>query len=190
VELLLADWIFGYGSLIWNPEIDYRRAELATAHGYHRSFCIRSTRHRGTREDPGVVLGLDRGGSCIGVAFQLHHAQRRQAIAALYDREMQNRVYVPTLVAITLRNGAQLRALSFVANRASDAYQPLKEAELLRRLRHCHGGRGSNRDYALNTFHALRERGVHDARLARLAHQLLGEHRSHHTDSVPTAVSG
>ncbi|MEK9719645.1 MAG: hypothetical protein VW257_01050, partial [Quisquiliibacterium sp.] len=85
-------------------------------------------------------------------------------------------VYVPTLVSVTLRSGAQLRALSFVANRASQAYQRLKEAEVLRRLRHCHGGRGSNRDYALNTFHALRERGVHDAHLAGLIHRLLSEH--------------
>jgi len=176
VELLLSDWVFGYGSLIWNPEIDFERAEMARVHGYHRAFCIRSTRHRGTPQDPGVVLGLDRGGSCIGVAFRLHRATRRDAIALLYEREMTNRVYVPTLVAATLRDGRQIRALAFVANRESEAYQRLHEAEILRRLAHCRGQRGANRDYAMNTLHALQVRGVHDARLARLVHQLTALH--------------
>lgn len=173
MKLLLADWVFGYGSLIWNPEIDFERAELARIHGFHRAFCIRSTHYRGTPEVPGVVLGLDRGGSCTGVAFQLHHAKRKAAIEHLYEREMLNGVYVPTLVATTLHTGQQIRALAFVANRKSDAYRRLTESEILERLSGCHGKRGANRDYAINTWHALQERGVHDARLARLAHQLL-----------------
>lgn len=173
MELLLADWVFGYGSLIWNPEIPYEGAEMARVHGFHRAFCIRSTRHRGTPAAPGVVLGLDRGGSCVGVAFRLHRATRRHAIERLYEREMQNRVYIPTLVGATLHDGRQIRALAFVANRDSDAYQRLTETEILGRLSGCHGGRGANRDYAINTWRALQERGVHDARLARLAHQLL-----------------
>lgn len=177
MELLLSDWVFGYGSLIWNPEIDFDRAELARVHGFHRAFCIRSTRHRGTPQVPGVVLGLDRGGSCIGVAFRLRRATRRRSIETLYEREMQNRVYLPTLVGTTLRDGRQVRALAFVADRNSDAYQRLTEAEILRRLSTCRGQRGHNRDYALNTWHALQDRGVHDARMARLAHQLLSMHR-------------
>ncbi len=172
MELVLADWVFGYGSLIWNPEIDFADSHLARVHGYHRAFCIRSTRHRGTHDDPGVVLGLDRGGSCIGVAFRLHHPRRRDAISLLYEREMRNQVYIPSLLATTLSDGRQVRALTFVADRSSAAYQQLPENEVLRRLTHCHGGRGSNRDYAVNTFHALSERGVHDARLARIVHQL------------------
>ena len=128
MDLLLSDWVFGYGSLIWNPEIDFDRSEIARAHGYHRAFCISSTRYRGTRAAPGVVLGLDRGGSCVGVAMHLHHPRRRDSIARLYEREMLNRVYTPTLVALTLRSGAQIRALSFVANRASPDYQQLTEA--------------------------------------------------------------
>ena len=96
-----------------------------------------------------------------------------EAVKAVYEREMQNRVYIPTLVGATLHDGRQIRALAFVANRDSDAYQRLTEAEILRRLSSCHGGRGANRDYALNTWHPLQERGVHDARLALLVHQLL-----------------
>ena len=173
VNLLLADWVFGYGSLIWNPEIEFERAELARVHGYHRAFCISSTHYRGTVEAPGVVLGLDRGGSCVGLAFRLHHASRRRAIEQLYEREMLGDVYVPTLAATTLCDGRQVRALTFVANRASSEYRPLAEREILRRLASCAGRRGPNREYAINTLHALQQRGVHDARLARLVHQLL-----------------
>jgi cation transport regulator ChaC len=94
VDLLFADWVFGYGSLIWNPEVDFNRSELGRVHGYHRAFCIRSTRYRGTPEQPGVVLGLERGGSCVGVAYRLRHDTRRHSIERLYEREMLNRVYV------------------------------------------------------------------------------------------------
>lgn len=177
MELLLSDWVFGYGSLIWSPEIDYEQAALARVHGYHRAFCIRSTRYRGTAEAPGVVLGLDRGGSCIGVAYRLRRATRRRSIESLYEREMRNRVYVPTQVAATLLDGRQVRALAFVANRESEAYRRFTEAEILERLACCAGQRGPNRDYALNTLHALQERGVHDARLTRLVHQLQSLHR-------------
>jgi cation transport protein ChaC len=170
--LLLADWVFAYGSLIWNPEFEPRESSLARVHGWHRAFCIRSTRYRGDASQPGVVLGLERGGSCVGVAMRLAHATRRRTIEALYAREMLNDVYVPRLAAVTLRNGRQLRALTFVANHASPAWERLREPELLHRLAHARGERGSNRDYAMNTWRALAARGVHDPRLARLAHQL------------------
>jgi cation transport protein ChaC len=176
MELLLADWVFGYGSLIWNPEIGFQHAELGRVHGYHRAFCIRSTRYRGTPAAPGVVLGLERGGSCVGMAYRLHHAHRRRDIERLYDREMPNRVYVPTLAAVTLAGGRQVRALTFVANRASEAYVRLSEHEILERLQGCAGLRGRNRDYAINTWRSLHEHGVHDRRLARLAHQLIAAH--------------
>ncbi|HPU50098.1 MAG TPA: gamma-glutamylcyclotransferase [Burkholderiaceae bacterium] len=172
MDLLLTDWVFGYGSLIWNPEVDFLDSALGRVHGYHRAFCIRSTRYRGTPERPGVVLGLERGGSCVGVAYQLRHETRRHSIERLYEREMLNRVYVPTLAAVTLISGRQVRALTFVANRDSDAYQRLSEDEILSRLSGCCGQRGANRDYAVNTHQSLQERGVHDARLARLVYQL------------------
>lgn len=173
MDLLLADWVFGYGSLIWNPEIEFEGAELARVHGYHRAFCISSTHYRGTVEAPGVVLGLDRGGSCIGLAYRLHHAGRRRAIEQLYAREMLGDVYLPTLAATTLADGRQVRALTFVANRASEAYSLLSEPELLRRLASCAGQRGPNREYAINTLHALQHHGVHDARMTRLVHRLM-----------------
>ncbi len=178
MDLLLADWVFGYGSLIWNPEVDFNRSELGRVHGYHRAFCIRSTHYRGTPQAPGVVLGLERGGSCVGVAYRLRRETRRHSIERLYEREMLNQVYVPTLAAVTLVNGRQIRALTFVANRQSDAYQRLTEPEILSRLSGCCGNRGANRDYAINTHQSLQERGVHDARLARLVYQLIAGARA------------
>ena len=80
----LPDWIFGYGSLIWDPGFEPLEQRLGQVHGYHRAFCIRSTRYRGTPERPGVVLGLDRGGSCIGVALRIRPDARRRTVAALY----------------------------------------------------------------------------------------------------------
>ena len=172
MQLILADWVFGYGSLIWSPEFDHDEAQLARLHGFHRSFCVRSTRYRGTPEQPGVVLGLDRGGSCTGLAYRLRPATRQQAIEQLYEREMRNRVYTPSLVTVQLDGGLRIDALTFVANRESDAYQRLTEDELLRRLSACCGQRGANRDYLINTERSLAERGVRDAMLARLVQRL------------------
>ncbi len=172
MHLILADWVFGYGSLIWNPEIDYEHAELARLHGFHRAFCIRSTRYRGTPENPGVVLGLDRGGSCTGVAYRLRAQDRQVAIEKLYAREMLNRVYAPTLVWLVLDSGQKVEALTFAANKESDAYQRLDDNEVLRRLTGCCGERGPNVDYLVNTYHSLKERGVHDTMLTRLVQNL------------------
>jgi glutathione-specific gamma-glutamylcyclotransferase len=172
MQVILADWVFGYGSLIWSPEFDFERAEHGRLHGYHRAFCIRSTRYRGTPANPGVVLGLDRGGSCTGVAYQLAQHQRAAAIEKLYEREMRNRVYCPTLVSIILDSGQRIEALTFTANRESDAYQRLDDAEVLRRLTGCCGERGPNVDYLINTHRSLHERGMHDAMLARLVDRL------------------
>ena len=167
-----ASWVFAYGSLIWNPGFEYCRAEIARLHGYHRSFCIGSTRYRGTPERPGVVLGLDRGGACIGVAYELAQSSRAAALEAVFRREIPNwaeRVYRPTTVRVRLSDGESVDALAFVAERASRWYRRLSDAELLDTLRQAQGQRGPNCDYAINTWRALRERGVHDAKLARLA---------------------
>jgi cation transport protein ChaC len=171
-ELLMADWIFGYGSLIWNPEVDFNHSALGRVHGYHRSFCIHSTLYRGTPDEPGVVLGLMRGGSCVGVAFRLAEASRRDSIERLYAREMLNSVYVPTLASVKLSDGRQVRALTFVANPASTSFRRLTEGEILSRLTRARGQRGPNRDYAINTHQSLRERGVQDNRLSRLVARL------------------
>ena len=173
MNVIMSDWIFGYGSLIWNPEVDYDHAELGRLHGFHRAFCIRSTRYRGTPEKPGVVLGLDRGGSCVGLAFRLHLHDRRQAIERLYEREMGgDNVYVPSRMPVTLASGQRVQALTFVANRTSDSYQRLPDGELLTRLAGCCGQRGHNLDYLVNTLHSLEQRGVRDSMLKSLVRRV------------------
>lgn len=171
-----ADWVFGYGSLIWNPEFEFAQAHLARAWGYHRAFCVRSTRYRGTPERPGVVLGLDRGGSCVGVAYRLAPASRTHAIERLFAREIPDpaaSIYLARQITVELPDSSRVQALTFVADRTRVSYQRLSDPEVLERLHACHGQRGPNREYAINTWDALRQRGVHDDRLLRYVRQLL-----------------
>jgi cation transport protein ChaC len=171
---LPARWVFAYGSLIWHPDFEFAERHRVRVHGYHRAFCISSTRYRGTPEAPGVVLGLDRGGSCHGVAYRLVPGQEAQVVEALYQREMPNRVYTPKLLPVRLADGRQVAALAFIARRDHPSYLRLSRDELLRRLSSCRGGRGLNREYAINTWHALREWGIEDAGLGALARDLEG----------------
>ena len=169
----LPDWVFGYGSLIWDPGFEFLESYLGQVHGYHRTFCIRSTRYRGTPEQPGVVLGLDRGGSCIGMVFRLSADSRRRAIDALYEREMTGGVYVARMLSAVLGDGRRVHALAFVANRASPSYERLNDDEIVDRLSSCCGQRGRNREYALRTWRSLADHGVHCPHLGRVGRRLL-----------------
>ena len=169
---LPARWAFAYGSLIWHPDFEYAERHLVRVHGYHRAFCISSTRYRGTPDAPGVVLGLDRGGSCHGVAYRMKPGEETRIVEALYQREMPNHVYTPRLLPLRLADGRRVEAISFVARRDHPSYLRLSREEILRRLSSCRGGRGHNREYAINTWHALREWGIEDAGLGAIAREL------------------
>ncbi len=165
--------VFGYGSLIWRPGFVHAGAELGVLRGYHRSFCLRSTRYRGTVARPGLVLGLDRGGACRGMVFRVDATQAAAVLTYLDDRELPDGaeiVYRRRLVNVRLEaSGCFVRAVTYVANRACRNYcGRLASGEAAAIIAAGHGAMGSNRDYLLNTVEHLRALGVRDRGLERI----------------------
>ena len=143
-------------------------------HGYHRALCILSTRYRGTRRKPGLVMGLCRGGSCWGMAFRVQAAQVRRTLGRLWSREMPRRVYDPRLVPVALDGRRTVRALAFVADTDHPAY--VRELDLHGRARLVAQGigqRGPCVDYIRNTLEHMHEVGVRDPHLERVLHAAL-----------------
>lgn len=163
-------WIFGYGSLMWRPGFDHLGIEDAQLYGYHRAFCVTSVVHRGTRENPGLVLGLDRGGSCRGKGILCPSDIREPVIDYLYRREMVTSVYRPKMVRIRLlESGAMASALTFVANPGHEQYcgKPSLE-EAARIIARAHGRGGPNVEYLKSTLTHLDEFGIADGPLHRI----------------------
>lgn len=162
-------WVFGYGSLMWNPGFPYETSEPALLQGYHRRFCVYSFHYRGTPEQPGLVLGLDRGGSCRGIAFRVAPADVRKTLAYLWDREMISYVYRPAWLPIRLAAG-RVQACTFVADRAHEQYCRLTGLEAMAGVI-CkgHGRNGPNCEYLFNTVRHLDELGIRETPLHRLA---------------------
>jgi cation transport protein ChaC len=96
-------WVFGYGSLMWRPGFEHRARESGLLYGYHRSLCMYSYRHRGTRDRPGLVLGLDRGGACRGMAYRIARSRAEDVLDYLWEREMVSYTYLPRTVRVHLR---------------------------------------------------------------------------------------
>ena len=163
-------WIFGYGSLMWRPGFDHLGIRDAQLYGYHRAFCVTSVVHRGTPENPGLVLGLDRGGSCRGKGILCPADIREPVIDYLYRREMVTSVYQPKMVRIRLLDsGAMASALTFVANPAHEQYcgkPPLDEAAKI--IARAHGRGGPNVEYLKSTLEHLDEFGIADGPLHRI----------------------
>lgn len=162
-------WVFGYGSLMWDPGFEYQRAAPALLRGYHRAFCVYSVRYRGTPEQPGLVLGLERGGACRGMAFLVHAAQVSKVIKQLWAREMPRNVYRPRVLNVEVERG-RVSALAFVADPAHESYAgrlPLED--IAATIADCSGARGPNIDYLAKTLRHLDELGIRERRL----HQVL-----------------
>lgn len=161
-------WIFGYGSLMWDPGFPYVQWEPALVHGYHRALCIYSTRWRGTPAQPGLVLGLDRGGACRGIAFRVAQADVAATLEALWAREMSRRVYHPRLLRARLPM-RHVRTLAFVADCRHAGYAGrLTVEQTAARIASCHGARGPNLAYLLRTIDHLTDLGVRDHYLLRV----------------------
>jgi cation transport protein ChaC len=166
-----AFWIFAYGSLIWRPEFDTVERRVALARGWHRSFCLGwDRRFRGNAEQPGLMLALDRGGQCTGVAYRLPEGKIGENLHRLVRREMS---MVPSAfparwIEVTTEGG-RLRALTFAMNRGSGRYvKGLSDGELADVLANACGFRGSMAEYLFATVSHLEELGIHDRHLWRL----------------------
>ncbi len=167
-------WLFGYGSLIWNPEVTFDRRLTARVHGYHRRLCLWSRVNRGTIDCPGLVAGLDRGGSCAGVVYRLSAKTARDELERLWDREMFMGSYTPRWLDCRVgSNGARshVSALAFVVRRDAQNYAgKLSEAEILAVFARGSCGRfGTSLDYLVKTVSALREHGLRDPHFEQLA---------------------
>jgi cation transport protein ChaC len=163
-------WVFAYGSLIWKPEFEFVEHERATAKGWHRSFCLRIARWRGTPEQPGLMMALDRSGQCNGVAYRLPDADWRGQLDRLVRREVSLKPSgnAPRWIKLKMRSGDRL-ALAFTANPASRNYLPgLPPAEVARTLARAAGHWGSGAEYLYQTVTHLNSFGIRDRNLWRL----------------------
>jgi len=166
-------WVFGYGSLMWNPGFDYEAREIVTAQGFHRALCIHSWVHRGTREHPGLVLGLDRGGSCKGAGFRVAPGNRDDVIAYLRERELVTNVYLERWLKIKFRDGRTARALTYVADRKHLQYAAgLMVDDAARIVATSEGKSGRNADYVANTVEHLKQLGIRDHWMEAVAERM------------------
>lgn len=170
-------WVFGYGSLIWNPEFPVAEQRIARLDGWHRSFCMRSIHHRGTEADPGLVLALDRqdGAHCDGVAFRVQPGAETETLAALRERELISSAYVERHLPVRFAEGGGCEALAYVINTDHVQYcggLPLEEQAQI--IAVAAGGRGLNRDYLYATADHLAELGIADPDLLWLAKRVRG----------------
>ncbi len=183
-------WVFGYGSLIWRPGFDFVERVPARVIGLHRCLCVYSFVHRGTPERPGLVLGLDRGGACLGVAFRVTAQDRAATLAYLRAREQVTSVYLETVRTVWLAGKPErpVQAVCYVVDRGHPQYAGrLTLEQQLHHVRQGHGSSGANRDYVLEAVAALEALGVRDRQLHLLAERLKGAHEAHH--AAPIASS-
>ena len=176
-------WVFGYGSLMWRPGFEYLEKAPARLIGEHRALCVYSFVHRGTPEKPGLVLGLDRGGACRGIAFRVAEQNRAETVNYLRAREQVTSVYREVMRSVWLEDdaGRRVSALAYVVDRGHVQYAGrLTLAEQLRHVLQGHGQSGVNRDYVLSTVKAIEAEGFRDTQLHQLATMLHGETHGQH----------
>ena len=161
-------WVFGYGSLMWRPDFPHLERHFGIVHGFHRAFCVYSHVHRGTRERPGLVLGLDNGGSCKGVAYRVRAADAETVVDYLIRREMVTRVYTPRWVTVRIGNQT-VRAHTYTAAHNHVQYAgKLSPDEAARFIKNNAGRSGDNVEYLLNAVTHLDELGIADGPLHTL----------------------
>lgn len=161
-------WVFGYGSLMWHPGFPHLEVRAGHLHGYHRRFCVYSHLYRGTPERPGLVLGLDRGGSCRGLVYRVPSAEGELVMDYLYEREMITGVYEPTWLTVATEQGS-VEAAGFVVDRAHRQYTGrLSLEETARLICQGRGSRGACHEYLANTVRHIEALGLGAGELKRL----------------------
>jgi cation transport protein ChaC len=162
-------WVFGYGSLMWSPGFDWVERVPAILSGYHRALCILSVHHRGTPERPGLVLGLDKGGSCRGLAFKVPNEKAGATIDYLREREQVTSVYLETRHRLRLIDGRLVDAIAYTADRHHSQFiRGLTHEALLERVTHSVGISGRNPDYIRATHTEMKKFGIDDPMLSKL----------------------
>jgi cation transport protein ChaC len=175
-------WVFGYGSLIWRPGFAHIETQRARLFGYRRSLCVRSFVHRGTPERPGLVLGLDRGGSCVGLAFRVPDELRGEVLDYLRERELVTNVYLERTLPVRLANGEVAPAVTYIVDRTHVQYAGnLDEEHAASIVSGSVGQSGPNEDYVLNTLQHLEALGIRDHWLEAVGKRLAGIERSRKT---------
>lgn len=168
-------WVFGYGSLMWRPGFPWLERVPARLVGLHRGLCVYSFVHRGTPERPGLVLGLDRGGACRGIAYRVAAAEREEVVSYLRAREQVTSVYLETMRRVTLaaQPPREVTALTYVVDRAHVQYAGRLDVERqVELVLQGHGRSGRNRDYVLSTVAEIEAQGCHDVGLHAIARRL------------------
>lgn len=186
-------WVFAYGSLMWRPGFDFAEAAHARLVGWRRAFCIYSRYHRGSARRPGLVLGLDRGGACEGIAFRVPAAEAHDVLAYLREREQIISVYREVLVPVTLMTPErpEVTALAFLVERVHPSYAgQLALAEQANLIRGAEGRSGRNIDYLVSTLAHLNELGIRERAMERLV-GLVGAHvvRGHNPGHARTGTT-
>lgn len=161
-------WVFGYGSLVWNPALEFAEKRRGRIHGFHRAYCIWTPLGRGSPENPGLMLALDRGGACCGAAFRIAPNKLEEELGILWSREMVLDSYIPTWVRVHTEDGP-VSGLTFTINRDHERYAGrLQPDAIAARLATAKGYLGSSAEYLENTVSHLKELGIHDAKLSDL----------------------
>lgn len=171
-------WLFAYGSLVWNPIINFKDRRVGTVYGWHRRFCLWTPVGRGTPDNPGLVLGLDRGGSCRGVVYRVAAVDVATELLLLWQREMIAGTYVPRWVKVF--NGEQVvEAIAFVINRQHSLYAGSLSLETtIKSLATASGHLGSSADYLLQTIDGLATVGIKDETLLLLRDRVVAQQQS------------
>lgn len=167
-------WVFGYGSLMWNPAIHVAETQPAKVFGLHRSFCLKLPLGRGTPDKPGLMLALDHGGSCRGMAHRISAKQVESETEILWMREMIGGSYKPTWITLQIDGKTvDQPAFTYVINRTHKRYAgKLAEKTIIKRIAHAEGQLGTNRSYLYRTVERLDALGIGDGPMHRLCDQV------------------